>query len=488
VNRSTTSTSTPRSVFISHASKNVKVADEIRGILEARGVSCWIAPRDIPPGQQYGTSIIDGISNSSVFLLLLTHESNVSPAVQNEVERAFGYQKTIIPVRISDVKPGKEIEFFVSNAQWVDAIYQPLKRRMDEVAAIVQAIEMSAKPPPIQPDRKTLLGSVEKFFERAFRHKTISFITGFLILASLVVLGIYLQSRSMGSLNKASSAIQQSGTEITAAASTIKDSSEKVSAFGGKVDVLKKETSEDPKKELANMGLMWDESVFLNSLDDPKITNLFLKGGMKLSKELFVSNLAFGSIRPGALNMLMPGSGVESYGDCASDFSRLHVLLPRIFHDEKKRQLFTALCNPDGELTKTIQKKYAVLVKTRDEGDKKIADAKKPLTDAEKELAAAEKNFQQQQQLYSKKSNEQYDVLLNPKLAHLEAKLEKEREFEGKNLNLAKKNRDIAFDKLWQLKVNFINPEMDQQKMNELEKTKADAAKFREILNMLTTQ
>lgn len=83
-----------------------------------------------------------------MLLLLLTDEANLLPAVQNEVARAFGYQKNIIPVRISDVKPGKEIEFFVSNAQWVDAIYQPLKQRMDEVAALVQAIEMSAKPPP----------------------------------------------------------------------------------------------------------------------------------------------------------------------------------------------------------------------------------------------------------------------------------------------------------------------------------------------------
>ena len=135
-----TETKVVHSVFISHASKNFKVADNIRDILETRGVSCWMAPRDIQPGQQYGTSIIDGISKSSVFLLLLTDEANLSTAVRNEVERAFGYQKTIIPVRISDVKPGKEIEFFVSNAQWVHAIYQPIKSRMDEVAAIVQAI------------------------------------------------------------------------------------------------------------------------------------------------------------------------------------------------------------------------------------------------------------------------------------------------------------------------------------------------------------
>jgi hypothetical protein len=351
-----------RSVFISHASKNFKVADSIRDILEARGVSCWIAPRDIQPGKQYGTSIIDGISNSSVFLLLLTEESNLSPAVQNEVERAFGYQKTIIPVRISDVKPGKEIEFFVSNAQWVDAIYQPLKRRMDEVAAIVQAIEMSAKPPAVQPEKKTLLGSVEKFFERAFRHKTLSFIAGFLILAGLILLGIYLQSSSLGSLDKAASSIQQSGTEISAAAVSIKDSGEKVAAIGEKVEGLKKETSDDPKKELSNMGLAWHEQVFFNSLGDQKITALFVQGGMKLSKNFVVMMMANMDMQTQAVNRLLSGSGVEFYGECPVP-QFLESWLPPIRRDAKKFEVFTAICNPSGELTRKLKAEYEVLAK-----------------------------------------------------------------------------------------------------------------------------
>lgn len=258
MNSTTTNTSTARSVFISHASKNFKVADEIRGILEARGVSCWLAPRDIAPGQQYGTAIIDGISNSSVFLLLLTNDSNVSPAVQNEVERAFGYQKTIIPVRIADVKPGKEIEFFVSNAQWVDAIYQPLKRRMDQVAAIVQAIEMSAKPPPIQPDKKTLLGSTEKFFEQVFRHKTLSVLTGFVGVLTLTAFGIHVQTLGVEKVDRASVKIEQSGEKINTAAASIQESSSKVAALDSTLKTLKKEVSDDPRKEIVDRGYTVD--------------------------------------------------------------------------------------------------------------------------------------------------------------------------------------------------------------------------------------
>lgn len=359
----TNDTGITRSVFISHSKKNFKVADNIRDILEAGGVSCWIAPRDIQPGKQYGASIIDGISNSSVFLLLLTDESNLSPAVQNEVERAFGYQKTIIPVRISDVKPGKEIEFFVSNAQWVDAIYQPLKRRMDEVAAIVQAIEMSAKPPPVQPEEKTLMGTVEKFSEQAFRHKTISFITGFLILTSLILLGIYLQSQSMGAIDKASVSIRQSGTEISSAAVTIKDSGEKVAALSGKVDGLKKETSENPRKELANMGLLWDESSFFYTLDDPVTTKLYLSGGMRLAKNLVINSMLDPNFKPGVAKMLMPGGTIEIYGECLPDMSVAPSYISAIYSDSVKRELFTALCNSNGEFTKVIKRKYEALAR-----------------------------------------------------------------------------------------------------------------------------
>lgn len=263
---SITNKSTARSVFISHASKNLKVADSIRDILEARGVSCWIAPRDIQPGKQYGTSIIDGISNSSVFLLLLTDESNLSPAVQNEVERAFGYQKTIIPVRISEVKPGKEIEFFVSNAQWVDAIHQPLKRRMDEVAAIVQAIEMSAKPPPVQPEKKTLMGAVEKFLEQAFRHKTLSTVSGFAAVLALTAFGVQVQTQGMEKVGRASVKIEQSGEKINTAAESIQESSNKVVALNATVGTLKKEVSDDPRKELIARGYSVDASGLFSAI------------------------------------------------------------------------------------------------------------------------------------------------------------------------------------------------------------------------------
>src|SRR5262249_44295636 len=44
--------------FISHAKDDQKRAREIATSLEERGLKCWIAPRDVRPGQSYGDEII----------------------------------------------------------------------------------------------------------------------------------------------------------------------------------------------------------------------------------------------------------------------------------------------------------------------------------------------------------------------------------------------------------------------------------------------
>lgn len=52
---------------------------------------------------------------------------------------------------------------------------------------------------------------------------------------------------------------------------------------------VKKETSDDPRKELANMGLQWNQSTFFDAIvnNDPNIVDLFIKGGLKLNKQEF---------------------------------------------------------------------------------------------------------------------------------------------------------------------------------------------------------
>jgi hypothetical protein len=104
-------------VFISYATDDAPSAVSIRDALEAAGIACWMAPRDIAPGADYAEQIIDAIEACAVMVLVLSETSNQSRYVRNEVERAIAKRKTVIPFRIHNVAPSRSLEFFVSNAQ-----------------------------------------------------------------------------------------------------------------------------------------------------------------------------------------------------------------------------------------------------------------------------------------------------------------------------------------------------------------------------------
>ena len=90
-------------VFISYSSKDKPTADGACAVLEARGLRCWIAPRDILPGQDWGEAIVDAISASKVFVLVFSSHANASQQIKREVERAVHHALPIIPLRIEDV-------------------------------------------------------------------------------------------------------------------------------------------------------------------------------------------------------------------------------------------------------------------------------------------------------------------------------------------------------------------------------------------------
>ena len=118
-------------VFISYSSKDKSTADAVCAKLEQQGVRCWIAPRDIRPGQEWGEAIIDGIEGSRSFLLIFSSHANESQQIKREVERAVNRDLMIVPFRIEDVAPAKTLEYFISTPHWLDALTPPLEQHID---------------------------------------------------------------------------------------------------------------------------------------------------------------------------------------------------------------------------------------------------------------------------------------------------------------------------------------------------------------------
>jgi hypothetical protein len=123
-----------RDVFISYATADKSEADTVCTILESRGIRCWIAPRNIAPGQEWADAIMDGIADAKLMVVVFSAHTNDSLQVMREVERAVSEALMIIPLRLEDVAFSKGLAYFLSTCQWLDALTPPLEEHINKLA------------------------------------------------------------------------------------------------------------------------------------------------------------------------------------------------------------------------------------------------------------------------------------------------------------------------------------------------------------------
>ena len=148
-------------IFVSYATADRDIAFRIVGFLEGEGIHCWVAPRDVSPGVEYGQAIIDAIEQCKALVLVLSDQSNDSQFVRKEVERAVSKTKAVLPVRIREVTPSGSLEFYISSAQWVDAWKSPMEQHLLPLVAAIKAmgspgaapVRSSTLPVPPAPSR-----------------------------------------------------------------------------------------------------------------------------------------------------------------------------------------------------------------------------------------------------------------------------------------------------------------------------------------------
>ncbi len=145
-------------VFISHSAKDKTTADAVCAMLESEGIRCWIAPRDVTPGMEWGECIIDAIEQTRIMVLVFTADANASPQIRREVERAVNRGVAILPVRMEDVLPAKALEYFIGNVHWLDALTPPLEAHLKGLAGTIRVLLARMKAPEEQPP--AALGSV----------------------------------------------------------------------------------------------------------------------------------------------------------------------------------------------------------------------------------------------------------------------------------------------------------------------------------------
>ena len=144
-------------VFICHSSIDAGIARAICDSLEASGIGCWIAPRDPISGAPYGRQIVNAIAASPVVVLVFSANANASRAVLNELELATNRGKPILPVRIEDVQPSSNLEFYLRATHWFDAISRPLEEALPHLVIDVRML-MASEDAATAPSHESLIG------------------------------------------------------------------------------------------------------------------------------------------------------------------------------------------------------------------------------------------------------------------------------------------------------------------------------------------
>jgi len=187
-------------VFISYSYHDKNVANAVCSAVENAGIRCWIAPRDVLPGKEWGEAIVDAIGSSKVMVLIFSSASNNSQQVLREVERAVHKNLIIVPFRIEDVLPTKSMEYFLYSTHWLDAITPELEKHIDILIDVLHKLlggVEKAEPKPASENDQTVPGKETEKAKQPVKKHRIALLMALVILVS--AFGTYILVRSPGS-------------------------------------------------------------------------------------------------------------------------------------------------------------------------------------------------------------------------------------------------------------------------------------------------
>jgi hypothetical protein len=217
-------------VFISYPSARNEIATAMCAALEKNGITCWMAPRDILPGMTYADALIQAIDSSKVMVLVYSSETNKSPHILREVERAVHNNIPIIPVRVDNSDPSNAMLYYISTPHWLDAFVPPFEQYLDRlVKTIKQHLEnISGKPAQIsvtnQPvlhisGKENIKSPSQVLTSKKNIYKIIPLAIAIIVIIGVIALGIFPKLYPASSINGTGGSTQQSGVDNTSSRS-----------------------------------------------------------------------------------------------------------------------------------------------------------------------------------------------------------------------------------------------------------------------------
>lgn len=142
----------PPSAFISHSSLDASTAQELCSRLESKGVKCWIAPRDVTPGNPYADEIVRGIEGCTSLILLSTPNSIASDNVMNELEQAFRLHRAILTIMVKGATVSRQLGYYIARLHWLECTADNIDSVADRLSVVLHGQkpwERVASPPSV---------------------------------------------------------------------------------------------------------------------------------------------------------------------------------------------------------------------------------------------------------------------------------------------------------------------------------------------------
>jgi hypothetical protein len=136
-------------VYISYSHVDKAAADAACATLERAGIRCWIAPRDITPGDEWSAAIIKAIDQGRAMVLIFSQNANNSRQIRREVERAITVGIPLVPVRIEDVVPTESLAYFMGTVHWLDAMTPPFENHLVKLADSLKGLLQTRPSSPL---------------------------------------------------------------------------------------------------------------------------------------------------------------------------------------------------------------------------------------------------------------------------------------------------------------------------------------------------
>lgn len=138
-------------VFVSYCTKtDQSAAYDLVSHVEAHGIECWIAPRDVQGGTEWAAEIVKAITVCKLMVLIFSSSANNSRDVKREVMIATQRGVRVLPFRIADIAPVASLEYLLAGHQWFDAFPPPMEPHYERLYVCLNTLLATpTNPPPL---------------------------------------------------------------------------------------------------------------------------------------------------------------------------------------------------------------------------------------------------------------------------------------------------------------------------------------------------